>query len=213
MLRLRLCLLAALLWLPQVQAAGQAGRTGAAGQNGLPVIAVAELPAEARDTLRVIKQGGPFSYGRDGAVFMNYERALPSQSRGYYREYTVKTPGARNRGARRIVCGPPPEGNSGKGSERDEAQGLRSFAWPIDYGWQKTPAESLVSGATEKTSKASFGGDSPSGYVGTTYHEGGQESEHRTTQRFARAATLTEFPECYYTADHYQSFKRIREQP
>jgi len=127
MSHLRLCLLVALLWLPQAQASDQPGRTETVGQNGLPVIAVAELPAEARDTLRVIRQGGPFPHDRDGAVFKNYERELPRQARGYYREYTVKTPGARDRGARRIVCGP--------------------------------------------------------------------------------------LPECYYTADHYQSFKRIREQP
>lgn len=176
MLRLRLCLLVTLLWLPQAQAADRPGRTEAAGQNVLPAISVAELPAEARNTLRAIKQGGTFAYERDGVVFKNYERMLPKQPSGYYHEYTVKTPGSRNRGARRIVCGPLPEGNSGKGSERDEAQGVRS-------------------GATD------------------TYHEGRRESEHRTTQRFARAATLTEFPECYYTADHYQSFKRIREQP
>lgn len=73
------------------------------------IIAVTELPAEARDTLQVIKQGGPFAYPRDGVMFKNYERILPKQPRGYYREYTVKTPGARNRGARRIVCGPLPE--------------------------------------------------------------------------------------------------------
>ncbi|MFZ5523961.1 MAG: ribonuclease domain-containing protein [Pseudomonadota bacterium] len=109
MSRLRLCLLAALLWLPQVQAADRTERAEAAGHNGLPVIAVAELPAEARDTLRVIKQGGPFAYDRDGMVFKNYERILPQQPRNYYREYTVKTPGSRNRGARRIVCGPLPE--------------------------------------------------------------------------------------------------------
>jgi len=127
MSRLRLCLLVALLWLPQVQATGQPGLTEEDGQNGLPVIAVTELPVEARDTLRVVKRGGPFPYERDGVVFMNYERVLPRQTRGYYREYTVKTPGARDRGARRIVCGP--------------------------------------------------------------------------------------LPECYYTADHYQSFKRIRVQP
>lgn len=96
---LRLWLLAALLWLPQVQAA----------EAALPVVAAAGLPAEARDTLRAIRQGGPFAYERDGAVFKNYERVLPRQPRGYYREYTVKTPGARNRGARRIVCGPLPE--------------------------------------------------------------------------------------------------------
>ncbi len=92
----------AVLWLP-------AGQAEPIKQGGLPVITVAELPTEARDTLRAIEQGGPFAYPRDGVVFKNYERVLPKQSRGYYREYTVKTPGARNRGARRIVCGPLPE--------------------------------------------------------------------------------------------------------
>ena len=96
-------------------------------RDGFPVIMLAELPAEARETLRAIRQGGPFAYDRDGVVFKNYERMLPNQPRGYYREYTVKTPGERNRGVRRIVCSP--------------------------------------------------------------------------------------LPECYYTADHYQTFKRIREQP
>ena len=96
-------------------------------RDGFPVIVLAELPDEARHTLRAIRQGGPFAYDRDGVVFRNYERILPEQPRGYYREYTVKTPGVRDRGARRIVCGP--------------------------------------------------------------------------------------LPECYYSADHYQTFKRIREQP
>jgi len=68
-------------------------------------IAAAALPAEAHDTLKLIKQGGPFSYERDGIVFGNRERRLPVRSRGYYREYAVKTPGARDRGARRIVAG------------------------------------------------------------------------------------------------------------
>lgn len=99
---LRLWLLALLLWLPQVQ-------VQAAGSGELPFIARAELPAEARDTLRAIEQGGPYAYERDGTVFKNYEKVLPQQRRGYYREYTVKTPGARNRGARRIVCGKLPE--------------------------------------------------------------------------------------------------------
>jgi ribonuclease T1 len=75
----------------------------------ISTISIGELPAEARGTLRAIKQGGPFAYDRDGVVFGNYERVLPRQPRGYYREYTVKTPGARNRGARRIVCGVVPE--------------------------------------------------------------------------------------------------------
>jgi ribonuclease T1 len=73
------------------------------------LISVAELPPEARTTLQLIKQGGPFPYPRDGVVFGNFEKRLPRQTRGYYHEYTVKTPGVRNRGARRIVCGRVPE--------------------------------------------------------------------------------------------------------
>jgi ribonuclease T1 len=64
-----------------------------------------DLPREARETLARIKAGGPFPYARDGAVFGNREGLLPKRSRGYYREYTVKTPGAKDRGARRIVAG------------------------------------------------------------------------------------------------------------
>ncbi|MEO5764507.1 MAG: ribonuclease [Casimicrobiaceae bacterium] len=70
-------------------------------------IALATLPAEARDVLARIKAGGPFRYERDGVVFGNRERQLPEHRRGYYHEYTVPTPGASNRGARRIVCGGP----------------------------------------------------------------------------------------------------------
>ncbi len=73
------------------------------GSNGS--VAIAELPPEAQSTLQRIKQGGPFPYPRDGVVFGNYEKRLPKRPRGYYHEYTVKTPGVRNRGARRIVCG------------------------------------------------------------------------------------------------------------
>jgi ribonuclease T1 len=68
-------------------------------------VAVADLPREARDTLALIKRGGPFPYRKDGATFGNFERRLPQRARGYYREYTVPTPGARDRGARRIVAG------------------------------------------------------------------------------------------------------------
>lgn len=71
----------------------------------LGVIGVAQLPSEAQVTLALIKGGGPFPYEKDGAVFGNYERQLPMQKRGYYHEYTVKTPRARNRGARRIIAG------------------------------------------------------------------------------------------------------------
>jgi ribonuclease T1 len=68
-------------------------------------IAVAELPRQGAQVYGLIHQGGPFAYEKDGVVFGNRERLLPAEKRGYYREYTVATPGARNRGVRRIVCG------------------------------------------------------------------------------------------------------------
>jgi ribonuclease T1 len=68
-------------------------------------IALANLPAEARATLALIKAGGPFPHQQDGRTFGNREKLLPQRDRGYYREYTVRTPGARDRGARRIVAG------------------------------------------------------------------------------------------------------------
>lgn len=68
-------------------------------------VTVAELPRQGRQTYERIHQGGPFAYEKDGVVFGNRERLLPAQKRGYYREYTVTTPGSRNRGVRRIVCG------------------------------------------------------------------------------------------------------------
>lgn len=71
-------------------------------------VALARLPAEAQDTHRRVLSGGPFPYRKDGAVFGNRERLLPGKRRGHYREYTVETPGARDRGARRIVCGGAP---------------------------------------------------------------------------------------------------------
>ena len=68
-------------------------------------IALADLPPEARHTLALIRAGGPFPYAQDGGTFGNRERLLPRHERGYYREYTVSTPGARDRAARRIVAG------------------------------------------------------------------------------------------------------------
>lgn len=68
-------------------------------------ISLSTLPLEAQQTIRLVKAGGPFPYQRDGAVFGNREGLLPKRERGYYREYTVRTPGARDRGARRIVVG------------------------------------------------------------------------------------------------------------
>ena len=72
------------------------------------IVLAEQLPAEARETLRLIEAGGPYPYRRDGVVFQNRERRLPEQPRGYYREYTVPTPGSRDRGARRIVAGGKP---------------------------------------------------------------------------------------------------------
>ena len=78
------------------------------GRGAAPgTVDAAELPAQAKQTLDLIRRNGPFPYDRDGVVFGNRERALPSQPRGYYHEFTVRTPGSRGRGARRIVCGEP----------------------------------------------------------------------------------------------------------
>jgi ribonuclease T1 len=70
-----------------------------------PLVLAADLPKEGRETLSLIRKGGPFPYAKDGSVFSNRERILPKQPRGYYREFTVKTPRSRDRGARRIICG------------------------------------------------------------------------------------------------------------
>jgi guanyl-specific ribonuclease Sa len=71
----------------------------------IPVVSVGKLPIEAKRTLDLIKKGGPFPYDRDGIVFRNREKILPIAPTGYYREYTVPTPGIKNGGARRIVTG------------------------------------------------------------------------------------------------------------
>lgn len=73
--------------------------------GGLPRVTVVELPQEAANTLKLIDEGGPFPYDRDGATFENREGILPAHEMGYYREYTVDTPGEDDRGARRIVVG------------------------------------------------------------------------------------------------------------
>lgn len=76
--------------------------------DGMATIAVQSLPPEARETLARIRQGGPFPYAKDGVVFGNYEGLLPRRRRGYYHEFTVRTPRSRDRGARRIVIGGDP---------------------------------------------------------------------------------------------------------
>ena len=68
-------------------------------------IAAAAMPKQGQETLALIRRGGPYPYAKDGTVFGNRERVLPNHPRGHYKEFTVKTPGSRDRGARRIVCG------------------------------------------------------------------------------------------------------------
>ena len=81
-------------------------------------VLLADLPPEARQTLDLIKRGGPFPYPRkDGSTFGNFEKRLPERPRGYYREYTVPTPGSRDRGARRIVAGSGRNGNVARSGE------------------------------------------------------------------------------------------------
>jgi ribonuclease T1 len=73
--------------------------------SGLPIVALGALPPEAAATVALIDAGGPFPHDQDGAVFQNREGILPDRRSGYYREYTVETPGSDDRGARRIVTG------------------------------------------------------------------------------------------------------------
>ena len=97
-------LLAAAITSPLAQARSLTDRPA---ESKSAVVSVAELPRQGRETYELIRQGGPFPYDKDGSVFGNRERLLPSERRGFYREYTVATPGSRDRGARRIVCGGP----------------------------------------------------------------------------------------------------------
>lgn len=97
--------LAALLLAVLVCAAGASVARDGRGASKIGEIAVADLPPQARDTLDLIKRGGPFPYRKDGTTFQNREKRLPQRPRGYYSEYTVRTPGSRDRGARRIVAG------------------------------------------------------------------------------------------------------------
>ena len=105
-------------------------RASRQGADGLGTVAVGDLPAEARQTLALIREGGPYPYEKDGSVFGNYERKLPRQRRGYYTEYTVKTPRVRSRGARRIIAG----GRDGRPTEfyytDDHYQTFRRIEFP-----------------------------------------------------------------------------------
>ncbi len=119
---LRLLLITVLLGLFGLTGAPQAREL-----QYLKTIALSELPAEGQHVLRLIRQGGPFPYPhKDGSVFGNFERRLPLQSRGYYQEYTVPTPGRRDRGPRRIIAG--------KGSGGDVATSGEYYYTDDHYG-------------------------------------------------------------------------------
>lgn len=102
----RVLLVGLALLLPVGCSSADTGTPASASSGGGPAtVRASQLPAEARQTLALIDQGGPFPYAKDGAAFGNFEKLLPQQKRGYYHEYTVTTPGSRDRGARRIVTG------------------------------------------------------------------------------------------------------------
>lgn len=88
-------------------ASDAAAASGTQEHAALTTVGKAQLPAEAAETLRLIKAGGPFPFGEDGVLFRNTASLLPQHPRGYYHAYTVRTPGATDRGQRRIVCGGP----------------------------------------------------------------------------------------------------------
>lgn len=91
------------VWMTLSPSGVQAKVSVEVGSND--TITISQLPPQGRNMMTLIYQGGPFKYDKDGTVFGNRERILPAKNRGYYREYTVKTPSERSRGARRIICG------------------------------------------------------------------------------------------------------------
>jgi len=96
---------ASIVLLASAPAAAQRESASQRIQIALADISLKNLPPEARDTLQLIEKGGPYPFDRDGIVFGNFEKRLPIRERGYYLEYTVRTPGVRHRGERRIVAG------------------------------------------------------------------------------------------------------------
>ncbi|WP_315389805.1 ribonuclease domain-containing protein [uncultured Stenotrophomonas sp.] len=115
---------------PSDNAPGNPGSAAQASRDALPAF----LPPEARQTIVLIQRGGPYPHRQDGSVFSNREQRLPDRPRGYYREYTVDTPGAGNRGARRIVTGGTPP--TGWFYTDDHYETFRSFEVPPAGSWQ-----------------------------------------------------------------------------
>ncbi|MGC4112406.1 MAG: ribonuclease domain-containing protein [Nocardioides sp.] len=97
--------LALVTWAANQGGFSGGGRSGDADPADIPQVALADLPQQAAQTVALIRAGGPFPYDRDGIVFENREGLLPAEGTGYYHEYTVPTPGASDRGARRIIEG------------------------------------------------------------------------------------------------------------
>lgn len=95
----------ALWWASDVGTTPAPGDVGTSAGGGLPVVALADLPPEAAETVDLIDTGGPFPHDQDDGTFHNREGLLPDEAEGHYREYTVETPGSADRGARRIVAG------------------------------------------------------------------------------------------------------------
>jgi ribonuclease T1 len=92
---------------PGQVASGVSAASGAQEKGAPATVTKAQLPAEAAETLRLIKAGGPYPFGEDGVLFRNSASLLPEHPRGYYHAYTVRTPGSTDRGQRRVVCGGP----------------------------------------------------------------------------------------------------------
>ena len=99
--------LAAVAALALVAALASFSSAARSNSDAIPAVTLSALPAEAQDVLALIHKGGPFHYDRDGIAFGNREGFLPAKPHGYYHEYTVRTPGTKSRGARRIICGGP----------------------------------------------------------------------------------------------------------
>jgi ribonuclease T1 len=98
-------LLALAVWWFQDPGPADDPATPGPGSGGLPVVALADLPPEAAETVELVDAGGPFPHEQDDGTFFNREELLPERAEGYYREYTVETPGSEDRGGRRIVAG------------------------------------------------------------------------------------------------------------
>jgi guanyl-specific ribonuclease Sa len=188
------------------------------------VVPLSGLPPEATDTAELIEQGGPFPYPQDGTVFQNREDLLPDCAAGYYHEYTVKTPGSPDRGARRIVTG-----DDGEHFYTDDHYASFSL---IDLGsapacgeanLTETPVGNLPAQVGQTIALVEQGGPYPYAEDGTVYQnrEGVlpacAASYYRlytvptpgTSDRGDRRLIAGAGGEYYYTPDRYASFVEV----